>query len=656
MAFDVGALTASLRLNDKQFTAGLDKAKRSLKVFNADVGRIGSSGVKAFRGITNSVFNLKTAIAGLGVGLLAGSFTKVASSMETFEVQLQTTLGSLGKAREELTWIGEFAKSTPFEVQELVKASVRIRAYGIDARKYMETLGDTASAMGKPMMQAVEALADAQTGEFERLKEFGLKVVQEGGQDLILYTDKFGKEQKAVIDRNNRELVTSTITSIWNEKYKGGMDRLSKTWGGMISNLADHWFQFRNTVMQSGLFQFMKEGLRTFLDWINRLKDEGQLDVWAKQISDSIINSLVVVGGIVAKFPGIWFEAISRIKTIFGFFTSAVDTLILAPIEAIMKAYNALPFIKDVSLSGIKGLRSALQDTAMEFIIQGDNLDKAGDKWREWGDKARDAINRVKTGITEVSQGTTVSETAGGMGGGVSAPSWLPGQSLATAGQAKEDTFVDDQGEGGSMVDIALAEYQARMDAEAEMRAERLAQIESELAWEEELERQKTETLIALQESEIKAKQKAIKAQQMVMKSIQTGLGYLAQAFPKMKGLQIAEAGIQFAGALMKALNVPWPASIGAYAQVLALGKKTLDMMGGGSPSQSSAPSIYEPPTRITGEEVGASGQSITFNINALDPESVDRGRMVDLVSSVLPEVLKSTGGQVGDINIQYEE
>ena len=279
MAFDVGALTASLRLNDKQFTAGLDKAKRSLKVFNADVGRIGSSGVKAFRGITNSVFNLKTAIAGLGVGLLAGSFTKVASSMETFEVQLQTTLGSLGKAREELTWIGEFAKSTPFEVQELVEASVRLRAYGIDARKYMETLGDTASAMGKPMMQAVEALADAQTGEFERLKEFGLKVVQEGGQDLILYTDKFGKEQKAVIDRNNRELVTSTITSIWNEKYKGGMDRLSKTWGGMISNLADHWFQFRNTVMQSGLFQFMKEGLRTFLDWINRLKDEGQLDV-----------------------------------------------------------------------------------------------------------------------------------------------------------------------------------------------------------------------------------------------------------------------------------------------------------------------------------------------------------------------------------------
>ena len=74
-----------------------------------------------------------------------------------------------------MSWIREFAASTPFEVPGLVEASVRLEAYGLNAKKYMRTLGDTAGAMGKPIMSAVEMVADASQGEFERLKEFGLR-------------------------------------------------------------------------------------------------------------------------------------------------------------------------------------------------------------------------------------------------------------------------------------------------------------------------------------------------------------------------------------------------------------------------------------------------------------------------------------------------
>ena len=36
-------------------------------------------------------------------------------------------------------------------------------------------LGDLASSQGKDFNQLAEAMLDAQTGEFERLKEFGIK-------------------------------------------------------------------------------------------------------------------------------------------------------------------------------------------------------------------------------------------------------------------------------------------------------------------------------------------------------------------------------------------------------------------------------------------------------------------------------------------------
>jgi hypothetical protein len=36
--------------------------------------------------------------------------------------------------------------------------------------------------MGKDMMQMIEAVADASTGEFERLKEFGIKASKQGDQ------------------------------------------------------------------------------------------------------------------------------------------------------------------------------------------------------------------------------------------------------------------------------------------------------------------------------------------------------------------------------------------------------------------------------------------------------------------------------------------
>ena len=224
-------------------------AKSAAKQANSAMGGLGST-IKKMALAGGALFIAKKAFDTLGdairktAGFIKGTID-TGAQFQRYQTVLKTVLGSTEKAVKKMKWIKDFAKSTPFELPGLVEATVRLQAYGIDAEDVLETLGDTAAAMGKDVMMSVEALADAQTGEFERLKEFGIKAIQEAGQTYLLYTDKHGKEQKALIDRNNREIITSTLTGIWNEKYAGGMKELTNTWEGAMSNLKDTWTQWR---------------------------------------------------------------------------------------------------------------------------------------------------------------------------------------------------------------------------------------------------------------------------------------------------------------------------------------------------------------------------------------------------------------------------
>jgi len=92
--------------------------------------------------------------------------------------------------------LSEFAKKTPFEFGELTDVALKLKnVAGIGDEELipmLTSLGDIAASQAKPISQIVEAYNDAITGEFERLKEFGIKARQEG--DNVTFTFK-GQEQ-----------------------------------------------------------------------------------------------------------------------------------------------------------------------------------------------------------------------------------------------------------------------------------------------------------------------------------------------------------------------------------------------------------------------------------------------------------------------------
>lgn len=245
-------------------------------------------------GLGGQLDNIGQKVASLrnqaAVGLAAtGYFFKrflldVAADFEDFQTVLETTEGSSAGAQRAMKWVSDFATKTPYELAEVTEAYVKLRAYGLDPTNgLLKSLGDTAAAMKKPVLQAVEAIADAVTGENERLKEFGIKGSKSGGMVTYAYTDKSGKQQSATVDANNRKLIESTLTAIFNEKYSGAMDKLSRTWRGMVSNLSDQWARFTNTAMNAGLFDYMKNRLSGLLATLDRMAANGQLQAWAEK-------------------------------------------------------------------------------------------------------------------------------------------------------------------------------------------------------------------------------------------------------------------------------------------------------------------------------------------------------------------------------------
>jgi len=51
------------------------------------------------------------------------------------------------------------------------------------------------------------------------------------------------------------------LSGIFNEKFAGAMQKQSKTWSGMISNVSDQLTRFMNLVMRAGVFDWMKNKL-----------------------------------------------------------------------------------------------------------------------------------------------------------------------------------------------------------------------------------------------------------------------------------------------------------------------------------------------------------------------------------------------------------
>ncbi len=209
-----------------QFGKNLDQNTKQTDNFGSAMNKVG--------GVIAGAFALD-AIIGFGKAVI-----DITAEFQKFEAVLTNTLGSKSAARAAMAQIQKFAAETPFSVQELTSSFVKLANQGFKpTADEMRKLGDLAASTGKTFDMLTEAIIDAQTGEFERLKEFGIRAQKQG--DQLTFAFKGVQTQTEFTSEAIREYVLSLGDAVG---VSGSMAAVSKTLGGQISNLGDTWDKF----------------------------------------------------------------------------------------------------------------------------------------------------------------------------------------------------------------------------------------------------------------------------------------------------------------------------------------------------------------------------------------------------------------------------
>lgn len=269
----------------------MDKATKSLNKMSRDAQK---SFGPVMDGIGRSLAYVGTAAAA-GFGAAVIGSVKGAASLEAYRNTLNTVMKDQKKAGETMAWAVDFANKTPFETDSVVQATVKLQAYGLEAQKVMLSIGNMAAVMNKDIDQAVEAVADAQTGELERLKEFGITkamIVQKGNE--IMRGVELVNNKGQIVDQEN---FNKALFALMDERFKGGMEIQATSFNGLWSTVVGTFKTTLSTmagisatgeVTVGGFFDNLKKKMQYVIDKLNEWQKNGKLQEWANSASQTL--------------------------------------------------------------------------------------------------------------------------------------------------------------------------------------------------------------------------------------------------------------------------------------------------------------------------------------------------------------------------------
>jgi tape measure domain-containing protein len=243
-------LKAVISLDD-QLSGTLGKIQGNLSKFQSGVNTSFNKIDKAFGGTFDGFNNLvkTTAVGAVGMGAaFAGFGVKTAAGLQTMAVNFETLTGSAEKGKQVFSDLKKMGATTPFETQDLAKATQTMLSFGITADKskeYLTMLGDV--SMGNKDKLSGLTLAFSQVQSTGRLMgQDLLQMINQGFNPLTIIAQKTGRSmtdlKKDMEDgKITTEMVTDAFKTATSEGglFHKGMERGSQTIEGRFSTLVD---------------------------------------------------------------------------------------------------------------------------------------------------------------------------------------------------------------------------------------------------------------------------------------------------------------------------------------------------------------------------------------------------------------------------------
>ncbi len=232
---------------------------------SADLDRLTASGGKAERATDSLLGTLgrfaSVAAVMAGVAAAGAKLVAVQRQFDIINAGLVTAMGSAENAAVAFEAIQDFATETPFSLQQVSEAFTKLVNYGLTpSERALTAYGDMSAALGKDLMMLIEAVADASTGEFERLKEFGVKARKEGDNVSLTFRGI------TTTVRNSSDEIEKYLIELSENNFAGNMAARMDTLDGALSNLGDEWDKLFLNLSQSGIGDAISDGVRLAID------------------------------------------------------------------------------------------------------------------------------------------------------------------------------------------------------------------------------------------------------------------------------------------------------------------------------------------------------------------------------------------------------
>jgi len=331
-----------VRLKDLVRT-GFSNLKKELSGVQNQASRTSNAlrGVgERLRALKGNVFSLKTAFAGLGLGLLVRSFVNAAAEAEQFRVRLVALTGDINEANDLFQSMAEFASQVSFEYKDIMESATNLRAVmkggNEEVKRYMPLIADLAAVTGLSIQET--------TSQVIRMYSAGAAAADMFRERGVLAMLGFQTGVSVSAEETRKRLLAA-----WEDpasQFRGASVLLSHTWQGMLSMMSDAWFQFRNAVMEAGIFDYIKGALDLVLDRIRRMKEEGRFEDFARNLANNVIkllDKIILLSARVTDGWNAWKQIITGLKGAFALFAEGVSrglAFILRQIERLIHGFG----------------------------------------------------------------------------------------------------------------------------------------------------------------------------------------------------------------------------------------------------------------------------------------------------------------------------
>lgn len=374
-------IKATAQVNRSQLKEARNEVKQLKAELEAMTGRKydidldieGASG-----GLSSKLSGVAGAVKGALPAVVAGAATagiggmiSMGSERQQYRNNMEFFLGDEKQADAMMKWASKNAAETQFSSGEVMGATARaiqIASGDTDeAKRFVELAQDMASlSPNKTIDDAIEALADAQMGEFERMKEFGFK----GSAEAF---EAAGGDFWAMQNASNGK----TVEEMFKGGTDAGMQSAAAKWGTITGNLED-------AVATIG--EQLLNGLSPALDWFIGVSESA---------GEALSGTLSTLGGV---FMSLW-NAVQPLAPVFQTLWSIVSGVVST-------AFNVLSSIVTgvvaPALEFLSNVVSAVLTPALEWLKeQGDALAESFQWVKDRAKDVSDWFGKVKGAVQD---------------------------------------------------------------------------------------------------------------------------------------------------------------------------------------------------------------------------------------------------------------